>query len=82
MCKTEGAFNSSTDKKNQVSKVTRVIFLLLNGFRKVFAVFRCQLIFGDFYVILMQTITLLRDVCFVRIIIEWRCNIILSAYVT
>ena len=44
--------------------------------------FWCLHIFGDFYVFLFQTITLLHDVCFVRTMKEWHHSIILRAYVT
>ena len=63
-------------------KVMIVIFMLLNSLRKVCIAFWCLCIFGDVYVFLVHTTTLLCDVCFVRIINECCHNIILSAYVT
>ena len=38
--------------------------------------------FGDVYILSMQTITLLRDVCFIRITSVWCRNIIMRFYMT
>ena len=40
--------------------------------------FRCLRILGDFYVVLMHTMKLLTDICFVSIVNEWCHNLIMS----
>ena len=73
---TEGVFNSSTWKLNNISKVVRVVLLFKRRSALSFHVYTfwwCLRIFYAYYYTF-------RDVCFLCITIEWCCNIILSTY--